>query len=145
MTTIAYSRSSKQIAVDSRMTNTYNIIESDGIDKTIKNELGLWFFAGSFCDATELARLKHNDKADDADNTPDVSALLIHKGKVYHVITTKRGYCKWELCCCDTTVGSGEDFAKAALDYGATAKEAVEYAMTRDVFTGGKVNVFDVE
>ena len=30
------------------------------------------------------------------------------------------------------------------LDYGATAKEAVEYAMAKDVYTGGKVNVFNV-
>jgi hypothetical protein len=33
----------------------------------------------------------------------------------------------------------------AALDFGKTAKEAVEYAMTRDVYSGGKVHVYDID
>lgn len=35
--------------------------------------------------------------------------------------------------------GSGAPFAIAALDFGKSAVEAVKYAMTRDVFTGGKI------
>ena len=38
------------------------------------------------------------------------------------------------------TIGSGCEFALAACDLGKTAVEAVEYASTRDVFTGGGVD-----
>ena len=43
------------------------------------------------------------------------------------------------------SAGSGGEFAIAALDMGKTAKEAVEYAMTRDFYSGGKVHVYDIE
>lgn len=42
-------------------------------------------------------------------------------------------------------MGSGYQFAIAALDLGKTAKEAVNYAKTRDIYTGGRVRVFDVK
>ena len=42
-------------------------------------------------------------------------------------------------------IGSGHQFAISALDLGKTPKEAVEYAITRDLYTGGDVNVFDIE
>ena len=41
--------------------------------------------------------------------------------------------------------GSGELLALAALDHGESALNAINYAMTRDMFTGGKVNVYDIE
>jgi len=34
--------------------------------------------------------------------------------------------------------------ALSAVDLGKTAKEAVEHAMARDLFSGGKVHVYDV-
>ena len=40
-------------------------------------------------------------------------------------------------------IGSGAEFAMSAMDFGMTAKEAVEYTMTRDIYTGGEVTVFD--
>jgi ATP-dependent protease HslVU (ClpYQ) peptidase subunit len=36
-------------------------------------------------------------------------------------------------------LGSGGDWAQAALDFGKTPKEAIRYAMTKDPYTGGKV------
>jgi len=41
--------------------------------------------------------------------------------------------------------GSGDQWALAALDFGDSAREAVEYAMTKDVYSGGKVHVYDIE
>lgn len=41
--------------------------------------------------------------------------------------------------------GSGGNFALAAMDFGKSAAEAVAYAATRDVWTGGKVNSFICE
>jgi len=37
-------------------------------------------------------------------------------------------------------MGSGGDWARAALDHGKTAEEAIEYAATRDSFTKGPVH-----
>ncbi|WP_210772140.1 hypothetical protein [Rhodanobacter lindaniclasticus] len=37
-------------------------------------------------------------------------------------------------------IGSGWQFAIAAMDFGKTAKQAIEYAMTRDNGTGGGVD-----
>jgi hypothetical protein len=41
--------------------------------------------------------------------------------------------------------GSGEYFALSALDHEKSAREAVEYSMTRDMFTGGEIHVYDIE
>ena len=40
-------------------------------------------------------------------------------------------------------VGSGGKFAIAALDHGASAIDAVRYASTRDLYTGGVITTFD--
>jgi len=42
------------------------------------------------------------------------------------------------------TLGSGGDFALAAMDFGKNAREAVKYASTRDNCTGGKIRSFKV-
>lgn len=42
-------------------------------------------------------------------------------------------------------IGSGRDFAIASMDYGNTAKAAVEYAASRDLYTGGEVVTDDFE
>ena len=39
--------------------------------------------------------------------------------------------------------GSGRDWAIAAMDHGKTAIEAVQYAATRDIGTGGQLKCFD--
>jgi ATP-dependent protease HslVU (ClpYQ) peptidase subunit len=36
-------------------------------------------------------------------------------------------------------IGSGARFALAAMDFGKTAGEAIEYACTRDIYSGGKI------
>lgn len=42
-------------------------------------------------------------------------------------------------------VGSGGNWALSSLDHGKSAKEAVEYAITKDIYSGGKVHVYDIE
>lgn len=41
--------------------------------------------------------------------------------------------------------GTGAPWAIAALDHGKDAKEAVEYAATRDIFTGGPVQHYSLD
>lgn len=43
-----------------------------------------------------------------------------------------------------TAIGSGWRWALAAMDHGKNAIQAVEYAMSRDVFTGGEIEHFQL-
>ena len=140
MTTLVYDHARKQIAIDSRISSN-GTIRTDSYNKIIKNDIGTWFFTGKCCDNELLSTLRHDDKVDIA---PDATALLIHDKKVYLVLVNDEGYCEWFKTEHDCAYGSGQDFALAALDFGTTAKEAVEYAMTRDIYTGGRVQVVDV-
>jgi len=141
MTTIAFHHKDKQVAVDSRIT-AGNLIRSDSYNKTIKNEIGLWIFAGTTCDYELLSTLNHHDKSD---IVPDCSALLIRDGKVFGVFVEDDGICLHLEYKYNTAFGSGSDFAITAMDFGKSVQEAVKYAMTKDAFTGGEIQVFDVE
>lgn len=141
MTTIAYHHKDKQVAVDSRIV-CGSITRSDSFDKTVKNEFGLWIYCGSAADIKDLCNLKHNDKVDPL---PDCSAFLISEGKCYGVIVNSDGYCEHFELTFNEAKGSGTELALAAMDHGKSAKDAVKYAITRDIYSGGKVRVFDIE
>lgn len=140
MTTIAYHHGDGQIAVDSQTTSG-GVICSSSEDKTIKNKYGLWVFAGQCSDQEQLSNLEHDDQVS---VFPDSEALLIKESKVYHVCVTKDKFCAHTLLDYNYTLGSGGLFALTAMDFGKSAKEAVKYAMTRDIYTGGRVRVFNV-
>jgi len=141
MTTIAYHHKDKQIAVDSLVTQGGRVT-TDKFNKIITNELGVWVICGVTCDYERFVTLKPLDVID---VQLEVSAILIRDKKAFSVYQNKDcHYCEDELTY-DDTHGSGADFATSAMDFGKSAKEAVEYAMTRDVYTGGKIQVFDVE
>lgn len=140
MTTIAYHYGDGQIAVDSRITAGGRIV-SDSDDKTIKNKIGLWFFSGDASDCADLAVLNHNDKVS---AIPECAAFLIVAGNVYLVVVNDDMYCQHSFLDYNYAIGSGGDFALAAMDFGKSAKEAVKYAMTRNCYSGGKVRVFKV-
>jgi len=139
MTTLAYKHKDNQIAIDSRITSN-GTIRTDEYDKTITNDIGTWFFTGSCCDQLDLSKLRHNDHVD---VIPDVTALLVHEGDVYLVLVNSGGYCEWFKIDHDCAYGSGGDFALASMDHGKTALEAVEYACTRDIYSGGELRVFN--
>lgn len=138
MTTISYHHGDGEVAIDSRVTSG-GIINSDNYDKTIKNKAGLWFFSGSGDDFKSLSLLSHRDKSIDL----DCYALLIYDGSVFGV-SVGDGICTHTKYRYNNAFGSGGEFALAAMDHGKSAKEAVKYAMTRDVYTGGRVRVFKV-
>ena len=140
MTTLAYDHTKKQIAIDSRISSN-GTIRTDSYNKIIRNDIGVWFFTGKCCDEEALSKLRHDDKVDIA---PDATALLIHNKKVYLVLVNDEGYCEWFETNHDCAYGSGQDFALAALDFGKTAEESVRYAATRDIYTGGDIQVVNV-
>src|SRR5687767_2969429 len=80
-------------------------------------------------------------------NKPDVGAYVYHEdtGRLYRAgyddDTGKIFKCPVELDKYEA-MGSGEQFALAAMDFGKSAKEAVKYAATRDAGTGGKIKTY---
>ena len=147
MTTIVYDHKNKQIACDSRSTINGVIINNDSI-KYKKDGDKLWFFCGRKGDTDTF--ISHYEPLGAANENMDVSAVfVITYGQwidgVYMAV--KDEYNTYAECMVDHNYaqGSGEQWALSALDHGMTAKEAVEYAMTRDAYSGGKVHVYDIE
>jgi hypothetical protein len=70
---------------------------------------------------------------------------VVDKGKVYRMgQSISNGF--WiDECKFSRADGSGYKFALGAMDHGKSAKDAVKYAMTRDIYTGGKVKVIKVK
>lgn len=140
MTTIAYHHKSKEVAIDSRYTRG-DIIDSDKGNKVRKDNRGTWLFAGHQGDFKDLMKLQRNEKVE---VRPDCGAVLISKGVAFTVDTDNDGFCIISEINDNFTMGSGSNFALAAMDHGKSAKEAVDYAKTRDIYTGGRVKVFKV-
>mgnify|MGYP003673539207 FL=1 len=141
MTTIVYDHKSKQIACDSQLTSK-GIAVNLSAKKFITNDIGTWFFTGKDSDSVDLSKLKHNDKVD---VSPDCSAILSTDDGVFLVCMSDGGYCEYSPLNYSMTIGSGMDLAIAALDFNCGAGDAVEYAATRCIYTGGKVHVYDIE
>lgn len=141
MTTIAYSHKLEQVAIDSRLSDGGLIVDNNA-DKTLTNETGTWLFCGKVADWPLLASLHHNQEVE---IVPDAKALVIRKGVVYLCTVGKNGLVAICQMKHDYTLGGGRDFAMAAMDFGKTPSEAVKYAMTRDMYTGGKVRCYKVE
>ena len=147
MTTIAYNHEERKIAVDSRQT-ACSFIYSDKAWKIETNEHGHWFIACSVVDIDSIIagigspRRGRFPKIDNVsgfdgivcDNNGNVLEFYHGEDNLMILDMVDSGAC-----------GSGRDYATAAMDFGKSCKEAVEYAMTRDSATGGKVLVFDCE
>lgn len=141
MTTIVYDHENKEIAVDSRCCTGEGKILSDTIEKFITIEGVTFFYTASGDDGVELAKLISGE---DCESEALKATVMFIKGGAAYMGT-------YSNCIIDTwileysdAIGSGADFALAALDFGKNANDAIEYAKTRDNFTGGEVKVFQV-
>jgi 20S proteasome alpha/beta subunit len=136
MTTIAYKDG--VIAYDSRVTRG-SLIDYDDFEKLVYRDGHRFLFTGSGCDfpalIDEYLGLKLSDKPLEA------SGVVITNGRLYQIgHDAESGFWIDEVWSERTyAAGSGRDFALAAMDMGATAKEAVELATRRDVYTGGVI------
>jgi ATP-dependent protease HslVU (ClpYQ) peptidase subunit len=140
MTTIAYNHKDKEIAYDSRSTRGY-LIHNDNADKKIVSDDGsIYFLAGKSGDTEDFADEFCVGRV--SSRTLDCQGIAVKDGVAFGVGTKDNGeFVAYELDC-NATYGSGVDFAIAAMDFGKSAKEAVEYVKTRDIYTGGKVRTF---
>ncbi len=139
MTTIAYNHKYKQVAYDGRCTGG-DVIKCDDGDK-LDTKGDLTFILAGALDEKEHLIGQYPNKLE---KTVSVSGFLIKDKIVYGICGDDLNIAEWKMNYSDSH-GSGAKFAIAAMDHGKTAKEAVEYAMTRDIYTGGKVRVFDVK
>ena len=141
MTTIAYNHEDKEIAVDSRTTECGVIITDE--DLKYKEIDGVFFIScGGVSDAEALISAYLGDKPSKA--SLDANIIILNKDGVFCA-----SYIVGFLNVCEinhnAAWGSGEKFALSAMDFGESAKDAVKYAMTRDIYTGGKVRVIKVK
>lgn len=144
MTTIAYDHTRNEIAVDGRYTEN-NLITTDAGLKYRELESGIVFLEGSVCDFDLFAEMLNNcGHGDEIEGTLDCTGFLVRDGKVCRALLFDGVLCLDGLDSSYAT-GSGKELAIAALDHGKTAKQAVQYAATRDCFTGGKVSVYDIK
>lgn len=134
MTTMAYHHESRTVAVDSRCTSG-GLINTDNAKKVHKVGDTTFVLAGRLSDIGVFVKEYPNVQSDIS-----CSGFCIEGSTVSGIVFDRKHLDKVELAYNESD-GSGCDFALAAMDYGATAKEAIKYAMTRDAFTGGKITV----
>ncbi len=159
MTTIAWD--GKTLAGDGLSTNNYVIVERNAVKvhKMIgHNFMALFGIAGS---AEKSAAFKKSIskimKADSIDNAidfldidakcDDLGVILVFKAGTEkpRLFKVEKAIIPIESFEITKAIGCGIEFALAAMDHGKTAREAVEYAATRNVYTGGLITVVDFE
>lgn len=147
MTTIAYNHQERIIAADSRESSG-SFIYSDNVVKMDVNEDGYWFIAGSEVDIDKIISAVGKPKRGrypEVENVNSFSGFVCTKiGDVFEFQSIKGNLIVSKLDC-NSAIGSGFDYATAAMDLGKSCGDAIRYAMTRDSATGGKVLIFDCE
>lgn len=138
MTTIAYNHKDQEIAFDSRSTNG-NIIMADDVMKMEKHNDVYFFLAGCPCDFEMLVSRYFSDKKK---CKVDADCFTYDNGVFYKAGVDNCGLFWRQPLINNDVTGSGSMFALVAMDFGCNAEEAVKYAATRDICTGGKINVF---
>lgn len=141
MTTIAYHHGDSEIAADGRLTAGGDIVH-DRADKSVKVGARTFYCCGKRGQYQRFAEDCENGKA--VDWEPDVSAIMVEKGRAFLCSVHDRRYCVSPLDY-NEAIGSGASYAVAAMDFGRSAREAVRYASTRDVYTGGRVKVWKLK
>lgn len=140
MITIAYKHSDKEIAVDSRRSRG-DVIASDK-EKKFKTVNGVTFIQCGFpCENDILISAWFNPESFKCTSN---GAFVIEGEKAYRFGIDKSDRPWKEELKCDDALGSGFKFAVAAMDFDCSAKDAVNYAKTRDSATGGRAHVFKI-
>lgn len=145
MTTIVYDHKARQIAIDSRATSGGVIVDDESKKWRLTESGELWFTCGAICDEDLLIEcFKDGDKKLNISVIPDANAFVLRGDNVLMRGVTQDGEAWTQTLTSKRCLGSGSSFALAALDFGKTAKESVEYAISRDCYSGGKVHVYDI-
>ena len=146
MTTIAYKDGI--IAYDSRATAGSRIIDNN-CDKKIEKNGFKFFMSGTIVDFDLLYDcFTENKRGFDPDFEASLHAYIVDENhNLFHAAFDPTGgfFCEKMDKSKFAAIGSGLDNAYTAMDMGATAMRAVEMAMMRDPFTGGKIRSFKID
>lgn len=143
MTTIAYHHIDKHIAYDSRCTSG-GLILSDTFNKQVSTAKGVYFMSGSTSDFADFCKEFENGKK--ASRPYDCCALYVEdrivRLRAVDVDDTRFFESVRDF---NFSLGTGQHLALAAMDLGKSAQAAVQYAATRDVYTGGQIKLFIID
>lgn len=155
MTTVAIKDNS--VACDSQVTVGYTISSLEG-EKVAKINGCIVAGAGSYSQVIKFRQwfTEHSDALIAQQDNPTVNIPLpqaLQEGEFYGVVLYPDGDLILYEGRTDVgipqkqpfTIGSGSDFALAAMKSGKTAKEAVEIAISLDVFSGGDIKVYELD
>lgn len=134
------------IAYDSRMCRG-GTITSDSTDKHLELNDAHFFFSGCVCDQLPFMEIYFNKSGNELLDIKhlDISAFIWVNGLLFHGLGYTSGVYITPLSMDEpAAIGSGIDHALTAMDMGATAKEAVKWAMKRDTGTGGRIRTFKI-
>lgn len=140
MTTITYKDG--VIAYDSRVARGERI-DYDDYEKSVEREGVRFFITGPTADFAELVDIWFGAQAK---GIQDASALVLDGSKLYHFAVCRESG-PWKapvLFDRPYAIGSGQQYAYAAMDMGADAIEAVKAAAKRDTCTGGTIRVYRI-
>ena len=143
MTTIAYHHKSGVVACDGRTTQG-SYITHDEAKKWLSIGDDVWFFTGSVADRDAFVKYHSGELSGAPAHDIDCAAFIVVGGQCFESGLTKEGEAWRVLLDYNHATGSGRDHAVAAMDHGKGAIDAVKYAATRDMCTGGKISALDV-
>lgn len=139
MTTIAYKDG--VIAYDSRVTDGDTII-SNSREKKIKVNGVLFIFSGIFGDIEQMVHLYFSKEYV---KPLGCNAIVYDSDGLKLIGTDEEQYFENTIPFNEySALGSGSPYAYGAMDAGATAKQAVQIAAQRDVYTGGKIRTVKI-
>jgi ATP-dependent protease HslVU (ClpYQ) peptidase subunit len=143
MTTIVYDHKARHIAVDGRVT-AGDLICSDNFQKWRFVGDEVWFMSGVTADYQRLIDYHAGVLSGNPQYSVSCSAVVAAGGECYECGVTAEGEPWRSVAPYSIAIGSGRDHAITALDMGADAKSAVEFAAKRNTPTGGTITVFDL-
>lgn len=143
MTTIA--TDGNIVAYDSRSSLDHGTIVSDTKDKCRIIDGVYYIGCGADSDIQRLIEKYIEGATSETQYQCDVF-MSDGDGKLYRIDVDDEGSFKYDISDIgNAAIGSGCDYALAAMDFGKSPIQAVRYAMTRDKGTGGKVRSFKLK
>lgn len=140
MTTIAYKDG--VIAYDSRKCAGSVIYDND-FEKCIERSGIYFWFTGCTSDIDDLINVYFG-----AEPRKNIECtILVWDSETLHTCSVDENACFWREPLSlykPHAMGSGSSHAWTAMDMGASAAQAVEMAMKRDTYTGGRVRTFKI-
>lgn len=140
MTVIAYRDGI--IAYDSRITED-NLISSDNHNKMQVHHGHRFFLSGARCDEERFIDAFFGGHGVNI----AITAFVLDDKNMFYRCAVDNDTGLWKepvIMNRYKSIGSGSNFAMAAMDFGKSAKEAVKYAITRDNSCGGIVRTYKI-